>query len=728
MAYTNPNQIGEITEVTGVAKIIRTDGSEEQITLGTEVFQGDIIETAEGGAVNIGFIDDSSFAVSNDARISIDEFVFDPETEGGIQDFSVIQGVFMYTSGLIGRENPDQVEIDTPVGSIGIRGTIIGGHINPDGQSQVSVLEGAIVVRNDGGEQLLTNQYETVTLTSRDVAPSNVTQLDASRIANDYGAVKDVSATLFSSLNDQIQQEQKTQPTSDNIVEEINENDVEEDIKAQENAVEETVSEEPELKNEPSKTIETLKESIEKIQTLDIKPMLNNNDLNLNEPQRINIRERIRTNRVESVNTDTNVNSTQDPAESVSLNLNIINEIPEANNGIAYNSGGPFMVGQLVLSNGNPAVYTLLNSASLSGLFTVNSSTGAITYSGIHFLDYEDGDSFNLQIRAVETSTGRIIESAIPIAVSDVNEAAEVLLAREDVFDLGNISDPSDDIGIAVSGVAGARISELVINDPENETFNVGDLSLSGSITGTNVSELFHIVQDGGAFYLELLPNITIVNGGGFYTFNDGTNDLTGNITTNITFDISLDGVSQAITLTIQDTTLPVGGVNTILSASDNIFIGDDNNNRIILAEGDDNFIFINGGNGHDILELQDNTGGVFNNNFINANLSSIEEIFFGDANTDDTLTIDINTIHNLLATSDRINSQGHREILINTNNTGTVNGLNIIGADGSTARNLVNLGFMDQGTNGEFEVFHHDTHGTVLIDSAIAGADTGGL
>jgi len=98
MAYTKSNQIGEITEVTGVAKIIRTDGTEETVTLGTEVFQGDIVETSDAGAVNIGFIDDSSFAVSNDARISIDEFVFDPETEGGVQDFSKAQSLCAMTA------------------------------------------------------------------------------------------------------------------------------------------------------------------------------------------------------------------------------------------------------------------------------------------------------------------------------------------------------------------------------------------------------------------------------------------------------------------------------------------------------------------------------------------------------------------------------------------------------------------------------------------------------
>jgi hypothetical protein len=227
MTYTNSNQIGEVTEIKGIAKIIRTDGSEESVTLGTEIFQGDIVETSGDGAVNIGFTDDSSFAVSDDARITIDEFVFDPETEGGAQDFSVARGVFMYTSGLIGRENPDSVEIDTPVGAIGIRGTIIGGDIQPDGESQITVIEGAIVVRNDAGEQLLTNQFDTVKLTTRDVPPSEVQQKTVNDIANDFGSIKDVSASLFSSFQDQMQQENNgSDPSANgNIPEEANASD-----------------------------------------------------------------------------------------------------------------------------------------------------------------------------------------------------------------------------------------------------------------------------------------------------------------------------------------------------------------------------------------------------------------------------------------------------------------------------------------------------------------------
>lgn len=118
--YTDSNVIGEITEVTGQAKIIRADGSEDPITLGTEVYEGDIVETEGAAAVNIGFVDETSFSVKKDSRIAIDEFVYDPTPLQ--QDHSVLRGVFMYTSGLIGREDPDKIEIDEVKGGIGIRG------------------------------------------------------------------------------------------------------------------------------------------------------------------------------------------------------------------------------------------------------------------------------------------------------------------------------------------------------------------------------------------------------------------------------------------------------------------------------------------------------------------------------------------------------------------------------------------------------------------------------
>lgn len=193
--------IGLVKEVSGDATITRTDGTSEPVALGMEIHQGDVIETGAAGAVNIVFLDESSFAVSNNARMAIDEYVFDPATQGGETNVSILRGMFVFTSGLIGRDDPDDVQIDTPVGSIGIRGTTIAGTINPDGESQITVVEGAIVIRNNVAEITLADQYETVKLTTVDSQIQLMGQMDADGMKTSYGALQPVAQTFFNTLN-----------------------------------------------------------------------------------------------------------------------------------------------------------------------------------------------------------------------------------------------------------------------------------------------------------------------------------------------------------------------------------------------------------------------------------------------------------------------------------------------------------------------------------------------
>lgn len=193
--------IGLVKEVSGDATVTRTDGTSEPVAMGMEIHQGDVIETGAAGAVNIVFIDESSFAVSNNARMAIDEYVFDPATQGGETNVSILRGMFVFTSGLIGRDDPDDVQIDTPVGSIGIRGTTIAGTINPDGESQITVVEGAIVIRNNVAEITLADQYDTVKLTTVDAQIQLMGQLDADGMKTSYGALQPVAQGFFNTLN-----------------------------------------------------------------------------------------------------------------------------------------------------------------------------------------------------------------------------------------------------------------------------------------------------------------------------------------------------------------------------------------------------------------------------------------------------------------------------------------------------------------------------------------------
>ncbi|MFP4465316.1 MAG: FecR domain-containing protein [Alphaproteobacteria bacterium] len=206
--------VGAVQEITGEAQIIRTDGTVETIGIGTPIYQGDIIETQESGAVNIMFVDETTFAVSEDARLSIDEYVFDPATQAGTTNFSVLKGMFVFTSGLIGREDPDDVRIDTPSGSIGIRGTIIAGDVNT---GEITVIEGAIVLQNFSGQSItLSNQYETAIFNSGAQTIDHIGTLDAIDMSAKYSAISSVSGDLFSSIQDTAKEESQNESGAKN--------------------------------------------------------------------------------------------------------------------------------------------------------------------------------------------------------------------------------------------------------------------------------------------------------------------------------------------------------------------------------------------------------------------------------------------------------------------------------------------------------------------------------
>ena len=197
---SDASPIGAIQEITGTATITRANGVTEPLGLGTHIFQGDIIETDELGAVNIMFIDETTFAISEDARLSIDEYVFDPATQSGTTNFSILKGVFVFTSGLIGREDPDDVMINTPSGSIGIRGTIIAGDVD---QGEVTVIEGAIVLYDFTGNSItLSNQFETARFNSSENKIEHIGDLSADDVASKFISISTVSADLFSSIQD----------------------------------------------------------------------------------------------------------------------------------------------------------------------------------------------------------------------------------------------------------------------------------------------------------------------------------------------------------------------------------------------------------------------------------------------------------------------------------------------------------------------------------------------
>ncbi len=120
---TNTYPIGSIVKIQGDV-FSNGDTSKRAMRENDPVFMGSHIETADAARALIVFIDDTQVTLGENADFTIDEYVFDPyDADENSGSFSITKGAMQWVSGMLSaRETPD-IAIQTPQGSIGIRGT-----------------------------------------------------------------------------------------------------------------------------------------------------------------------------------------------------------------------------------------------------------------------------------------------------------------------------------------------------------------------------------------------------------------------------------------------------------------------------------------------------------------------------------------------------------------------------------------------------------------------------
>lgn len=191
--------IGEITELSGVVTVQHTDGTREELVEGAAVFQGDVLETGAGASFAIIFADDTQFSMGENGRAVLDEMIYNPAGGDGTFGISLLQGVFSLVSGQIAKDDPENVSVKTPVGTIGIRGTSWSGQVKAVGEESIFTLfTGAIVVVNEGGAQEISVANQSVVVTSFSSPPSVPFTLTGEQLFNIYGdALKLINPEWF---------------------------------------------------------------------------------------------------------------------------------------------------------------------------------------------------------------------------------------------------------------------------------------------------------------------------------------------------------------------------------------------------------------------------------------------------------------------------------------------------------------------------------------------------
>jgi len=92
------------------------------IKLGDGVFQNESLATGNGATAQILFSDETALTMGPNSRVILDKLIYDPSGKRGEFAIRATTGVFRFVTG----SGPKQgYKIDTPMGTIGVRGTIL---------------------------------------------------------------------------------------------------------------------------------------------------------------------------------------------------------------------------------------------------------------------------------------------------------------------------------------------------------------------------------------------------------------------------------------------------------------------------------------------------------------------------------------------------------------------------------------------------------------------------
>jgi hypothetical protein len=183
--------VGKVTEqLNAVASIVR-DKSTLNAPKGTGVEMNDTVKTGQG-KLGITFEDDTKVQVTENSKLVIDDFIYDPKSKSGSKlAVKVALGTVRYASGQIAKTNPQNVAVTTPTATIGVRGTDFTATVDEVGASTIILLPscpanyrnkitfdiekdcktGQIIVETDVGQVILNQPFQATKVTSRNAPP-----------------------------------------------------------------------------------------------------------------------------------------------------------------------------------------------------------------------------------------------------------------------------------------------------------------------------------------------------------------------------------------------------------------------------------------------------------------------------------------------------------------------------------------------------------------------------
>jgi hypothetical protein len=163
--YAKAEPVAKVVFIKPKMMIESDKGTTKLAQRGDDVFRLDTIHTQQNARAIIRFSDSTVLTLSSDTTMHIDDFIFSPNKKQA--SFEFIKGAFRIVTGAITKTASPNFTVNTPIGTIGIRGTDFwSGNLQDDQSIDVVLLESdhTLEISNEFGKVVLTQAGEGTTL------------------------------------------------------------------------------------------------------------------------------------------------------------------------------------------------------------------------------------------------------------------------------------------------------------------------------------------------------------------------------------------------------------------------------------------------------------------------------------------------------------------------------------------------------------------------------------
>ena len=112
--------IGNVATVTGNARVIRNDKT-TPLKVKDDIYLNDVVQTGANAALGITFIDNTTFNLRANTKITIDNYVYEDGGKSNAAIFDVAKGTAAFVAASVAKTG--DMKITTPTATLGIRGT-----------------------------------------------------------------------------------------------------------------------------------------------------------------------------------------------------------------------------------------------------------------------------------------------------------------------------------------------------------------------------------------------------------------------------------------------------------------------------------------------------------------------------------------------------------------------------------------------------------------------------